>query len=247
MNPRLPLLLLGAALLLGASVDRPAKPKPLDPAEAAAKGRELVVSILSQRPADSFTNNGVLKIRDAKRNWTETPIQVDTVATPTNWMSIYTVGPTNGARESLVITHEPGGHTAYTIGNDAVIRTQAGNELMIPFAGSDFWLVDLGLEFFHWPDQRLLRNEISRSRACHVLESTNPQPAAGAYARVLSWIDDETSGIVHAEAYDSNNKLLKEFDPKDFKKVNGQWRLEEMQIENPQAKTRTRIEFNFDN
>ena len=49
---------------------------------------------------------------------------------------------------------------------------------MIPFAGSDFWIADLGLEFFHWPEQKVLKKEFRRNCSCVVLESTNPNPAA---------------------------------------------------------------------
>ena len=90
-----------------------------------------------------------------------------------------------------------------------------------------------------------------RGRACKVLESTNPDlsstnpfPPIG-YSRVVSWIDNESGGIVQAEAYDLNNKLLKEFAPKSFKKVNGQWELQEMEIRNVQAGSRTRLEFDL--
>ena len=117
---------------------------------------------------------------------------------------------------------------------------------MIPFAGSDFWIADLGLEFFHWPDQRMLYSEMRRSRSCRVLESINPKPAPGVYSRVVSWIDNESGGIVHADAYDSNGKVSKQFDPKDFKKVNGEWQLEGMEIYDRVADSRTRIEFNLD-
>jgi hypothetical protein len=246
MNPRLPLLL-GVALLLGASGPS-TKPKPLDPAEAALKGRALAADMIAQRPAQNFTNTGVLKIRDSKRRWTEMPMRITTLAGGTNWSVVYVAGSTTNSagQQTLTILHEGDGPAAYRTGAEFLARTAPGNELMVPFAGSDFWLVDLGLEFFHWPEQRLLRNELCRSRACHVLESVNPQPAPGAYARVVSWIDHESGGIVHAEAYDAKNKLLKEFDPKDFKKVDGQMQLEEMQIDNYQSNTRTRIEFIFD-
>ena len=105
--------------------------------------------------------------------------------------------------------------------------------------------VDLGLEFFHWPQQKILRKENKRSRGCMVLESTNPNPSANGYSRVVSWIDEESGGIVHAEAFDARNKLLKEFDPKSFKKVNGQWELQEMEIRNVQTGSRSRIEFDL--
>jgi hypothetical protein len=121
-----------------------------------------------------------------------------------------------------------------------------GDEAMIPFAGSDFWLADLGLEFFRWPNQRLLKKEMRRGQSCNVLESLNLKSGAGRYRRVVCWLDIETGGIVHAEAYDEQNKLLKEFDPKEFKKVDGRWELREMEIRNLKEKSSTRLEFNLD-
>ena len=118
---------------------------------------------------------------------------------------------------------------------------------MTPFAGSDFWLCDLGLEFFHWPDQKILPNptSLTRGRSYSLLESTNPDPGTNGYSRVRSWIDKETGGILKAEAYDARGKLLKEFSPKSFKKVNGQWQLQEMEIDNVQTGSRTRLEFDL--
>jgi hypothetical protein len=84
---------------------------------------------------------------------------------------------------------------------------------MKPFAGTDFWLADLGMEFLHWPSSALLRKEMRRGRSCKVLESTNPQLGKGAYGRVRSWIDSESAQLIRAEAYDSENRLLKEFSP----------------------------------
>jgi hypothetical protein len=86
---------------------------------------------------------------------------------------------------------------------------------------------------------------MSRGQSCKVLESINPKPVKGSYSRVVSWIDNDSDGIVHAEAYDFQNQLLKKFDPKDFKKVNGQWQLQEMEIDNRQTGSSTRIEFNL--
>jgi len=119
---------------------------------------------------------------------------------------------------------------------------------MVPFAGSDFWAADLGLEFLHWPQQRILRKQMRKGLVCDVLQSINPEPARGAYSRVLSWIAanrPEDIVIVHAEAFDTKDKLLKEFDPKKIEKVNGLWQLEEMEIRNRQTGSRTRIDFNL--
>jgi hypothetical protein len=114
-----------------------------------------------------------------------------------------------------------------------------------PFAGSDFSFADLGLEFFHWPEQHLIKKEMKRSRACNVLESVNPHPVPNGYSRVISWIDNESDGIVMADAYDAQGKLLKEFIPKKVKKIEGQWQLEEMEIDNDQAGSSTRVDFDL--
>jgi hypothetical protein len=85
---------------------------------------------------------------------------------------------------------------------------------------------------------------LKRGREYTLLESTNPYPFNG-YSRVLTWIDKESGGILEAEAYDSNGRLLKDFAPKSFKKVNGQWELQEMEIRNVQTGSRTRLEFDL--
>jgi YD repeat-containing protein len=123
--------------------------------------------------------------------------------------------------------------------------TATGQQLMMPFAGSDFAIADLGLEFFHWPEQDLTKKEMKRSRSCKVLESKNFHPTPGGYSRVVSWIDNESDGIVMAQAYDLQGKLLKQFIPKKVEKVNGQWQLQEMEIDNAQTGSSTRVDFDL--
>ena len=117
---------------------------------------------------------------------------------------------------------------------------------MTPFAGSDFWLCDLGLEFFHWPQQKVVKKEFHRQCACTVLESTNPNPAADAYSRVVCWIDNDSLGIVEAYAYDAKGKKLKNFYPKNLVKVNGQYQVETMIMENLQTGSKSTLEFDLD-
>ncbi len=242
-------LLLFCGVLLLAGFTEPSPPtKPLDPIEAARQGRELVAEILAQRPAQNFSSTGVLKIRAQKNQRSEIPVTFAVVLVETNavnWSSLYeTTGAKNPA--SLTIFHAQNQPGVYRLVAAGASQSLTNNQIMTPFAGSDFWLADLGLEFFHWPEQKLLKSEPRKTRRCRVLESINPQPATNAYSRVVSWIDDESRGILHAEAYDSQNKLLKEFDAKDFKKVQGEWQLEQMEIYNPQTDSRSQIKFNFD-
>jgi len=230
--------------------------------DAEIQGRQLAQQLCDGWP-DASTKTGVLQIRDPQRKSSEIPLKCAVMVTATNWRSFYGAKPTNQT-VALWVIHAPGQANEYfyhtnspgeipVLGDIPVLghlfrsHQVSGAELMTPFAGSDFWITDLGLEFFHWPAQKILKKEVKRSRGCTVLESTNPEPSPGGYSRVVSWIDSETLGIVQAEAYDTNGKLLKEFYPKDFKKVKGQWQVGSMDIDNVQTGSRTRMEFDLQN
>jgi outer membrane lipoprotein-sorting protein len=229
------------------------QPQALNPVEAEQQGHALVADLLAQRPEQNATNTGVMRIRDAKGSQREVPIRFEVVPKSSAWLNIYEASPVgNLPGEKLIILHCDAQPNQYSVSpvtpsRDAGSspRKLSGNETMAAFAGSDFWVADLGLEFLHWPKQLLLKKEMRRSRSCNVLESVNPQPIAGAYSRVRCWIDIENGGIVLAEAYDSQDKLLKEFAPKEIKKIQGEWQLEEMEIRNVQVGSRTRVTFNL--
>ena len=238
-----------------------------DEVTAMVQGRKLALRLLEQQPAESFTNTGVLKIRGANGHRSEIPVKCEVIVTATNWASIYMAFFTN-ATETLKIIHPldqpearlgdfPGGGkivgniedrigTAETMEHSypSTGRLRIANNLWAEsFAGSDFSVADLGLEFFHWPAQKILKKEFRRNCSCMVLESTNPNPATNGYSRVDSWIDEESGGIVMARAYDAQGRLLKEFYPKDVRKVKGQWQVESLEIDNVQTGSRTRLEF----
>jgi hypothetical protein len=222
--------------------------------DAQIQGRQLAQQLCEAQPAENFTNTGVLQIRDGKGKTSRIQIKFETIVTTTNWSSIYELSPrdfvtNNPVPIKLVVLHGSSSSNLYSLtfdfGGDPDRRwTKDRSDFVaaLPFAG-DFWVADLGLEFFHWPEQKILKHEMRRGRACKVLESANPSPSTNSYSRVVSWIDNESSGIVQAEAYDFKNQLLKEFTPKSFKKVNGQWEPQEMEIRNDQTGSRTRLEF----
>ncbi len=222
-------------------------PQTIDIPTARKLGSELVSELLTMRPTENTQTKGVLRII-ANRKTQQVPFTFSVTNGPANWTSTYEAKPTAGDPKPmrLVIQQALLSANKYTVSEaEKSETTPVGNETMIPFAGSDFWVADLGLEFLHWPEQRLTGTEMRRGQSCRVLESINPNPAAGAYRRVVSWIDIDSGGIVHADAYDHRDALLKQFDPKEFKKIEGQWQLAEMEIRNRQTGSRTRIEFDL--
>ena len=247
------LLLFCSSACFGQRQNEP-RPAPLDPLQAEQEARALVADMLAQRPEQNTTNTGQARIRDAAGNEREIPMRFEITATPTNWASVYETLPQAGGPggERLTVIHATGQPNQYLLasttgaGTNAAPRELTPAQTMIPFAGSDFWIADLGLEFLHWPRQRLLKKEMRHSKSCDVLESVNPHPVPGGYARVVSWIMiGDPHGIIHADAYDAQGQILKRFDPANVEKIQGEYQLEEIEMRNPKAGTRTWIKFNL--
>lgn len=213
-----------------------------DPIKAASAGRELAQQLCSLRPESPFTNTGKLFIRASRKQKWEVNYSCRVALTATNWTSYYSATRGTNALPGFSVAHRDGQPNIY---RDDAGQIFSGSQLDVAFAESDFWKSDLGLEFFHWPEQRVLKWEMKRSFGCKVLESKNPNPAGSGYSRVLSWIHEETGGLIQAEAYDRRGKLLKEFRPTETEKVNGRHELKEMEIENVQTGSTTRLEFDL--
>jgi hypothetical protein len=230
------------------------RPAQLDVAQAQRQGQLLVSDLLSQRPTVNSTNTGVVTIRAPDGQSQRVPVKFEILTTSTNWLALYEVTGSNSTSSArLIVIHTDARPNQYLLcrrlapgSTNEICRQLTGNQAAVPFAGSDFWITDLGLEFLHWPQQLLLKKELRKGQSCNVLESTNPDPAPGAYSRVVSWIGIETGGIIHADAYDDRNALLKQFDPKTLTKIQGEYQLSEMEIRNRQTGSRTRIEFNYE-
>ena len=213
-----------------------------DPATQRTEGQRIAAEARALAPKASSTNTAVLRLFTSSRKLrAEIPVTIRTTLADAQWHTDYVSG------DGLLfrVTRSPSAPSRYETGRENGALQPAGN-LLVPFAGSDFWLVDLGLDFFHWPEQRLLKKEMRRGESCYVLESTTPKPAPGGYSRVVSWLEQKTLGLVVAEAYDARGKLLKKFQPNAFKKVNGQWQLKEMEMVNEQTDTRTTLVFDVE-
>jgi outer membrane lipoprotein-sorting protein len=216
------------------------------------EGQALAAELRRQRPTENAELTGVLKIRDGASQRSELVIRFQVVVGDGFWKAVYQTlpGPRTEA-EKLIVIHAEGRPNQYLIASAEKSESQLpdlvpSSQSMKPFAGTDFWLADLGMEFLHWPEQRLVKKEMRRGRSCKVLESTNPQLAKGGYGRVRSWIDSESAQLIFAEVYDSENRLLKEFSVGSVKKVRGRWELKDMEIRNEQTDSLTRLVFDLD-
>jgi hypothetical protein len=218
------------------------------------EGQALVEELLSQVPPE-MEFSGLLKLRSGRGERSEIPVRYTVEIGENGWRGTYLTQPTlKIPAEQLVVVHRNGQpnqyiHTQLRAGGEGQSKTLVDVQAAIPFAGSDYWLTDLGLEFLHWPVQRLIRNAkitMRQTRPCKVLESVNPKPQNGGYTKVLSWIDNEYGVPIFAEAYGPDGKQFKIFSLKGFKKVNGQWQPKDMVIQNERTDSRTALEFKFE-
>jgi hypothetical protein len=212
-----------------------------------AEGAKLAAQLRASPPAEEINYRGRLNIRESSGRIVEVPFHFRGVVTPTNWLTIYSAEAVGtNAPQLLAVMHSPDKPNSYwgaTPGSPDSWQALPPPAATQPFAGSDFTLQDLGLEFLHWPTQRVLRTEMRKGRPCRVLQSSQPPTSTNGYGRVVSWVDVESGGLLIAEAYDPANRLLKEFSINKVTKVDGRWQVEKMEIRNPQARTRTQLDF----
>jgi hypothetical protein len=223
-----------------------------DAAQDVDDGRALAAELRATRPPASFTNRATLRIASPDGSVRRLPVTITTLAdADSEWRVIYAaqVG-LNVETLTLIrrLAQPPEFEFARAVTNTAapIPHLVSAEDTQQPFATSDFWLSDLGLEFLHWPSQRLIRKdkpEMRKGRPCRILESSNP--AAKNYTRVRSWVDLENKGVILAEAYDAAGKLMKRFSIGSVQKVDGAWQLKDMEMIDEVRGSETRLEFDL--
>ncbi|HYE32300.1 MAG TPA: outer membrane lipoprotein-sorting protein [Methylomirabilota bacterium] len=218
----------------------------------AGEGQRLMESLIGAPPSANSSLYGTFVIRDADDKRTEIPVRWLTQReTDTLWHDVFETKQVVGhPAQRFIVTHEAGKTNRYAL---AVANLQTGEfpkpsplareKLFSPFAGTDYWLADLGLDFYHWPAVRIVKTEMRKGRSCRVVECLNPKPTPGAYSRVLCWIDYESGGLVRAEAFDSNNQRLKEFSVRKVKRVDGRVQLREIEMRNVKTDSSSVLQF----
>lgn len=206
-------------------------------------GAQMALYMQALRPVNAVNGKGTLRIRPPRGGKRRTePVQFRTFSIGNALVNQYTV-----ATGTLTVRAQVGKDTEYQwVDSKQVSKKLSDTEAMTPFAGADFWIADLGLEMLRWPNQKVVERKLRRGELCSVLVSRPAKILPGGYSKVVSWVDEDSMGIVRAELFDADGKLLKIFEPKAFKKIDGQWHLKEMEMRNEQAGSRTAIVFELE-
>lgn len=218
-----------------------------------AAGRELAAALCSMRPVQDTDWRGTMKISGRTQKVAPVPVTCRTTSDDSTWSVTYVTGSTNGSlAEKLEIKFSTNAPPQYFYARAASpgeppgeLKPLAGAEADVPFGPSDFWLSDLGFEFYHWPDQNRLKGVMRRGRPCYVLECTNPHPAPAGYGRVDVWIEKESGAPLEADTYGADGKIFKHFELGSVRKVGDRYELQDLEIINRRTGSRTHLVFDL--
>ena len=237
------LVLLGLLFALSSSL----RADPIREGQALAKELRLVQLGIPGPITATF------KIRKRDGTRVEHDVQKHTEQFENGWRDLFQISKGSTAEsEWLWIKHSAGASPSYKLAVSRQLPTAPdafrnlnSEQAMASIGESDFWIVDLGLDFLHWPDQRIFQSKIKRRKgvACRLLESSRPTRSLSGYYKVRSWISIENGGIVYAEAFDINDRKIKVFEVAGVEKIEGVWYLKGLRIRNLRDKSMTVLEF----
>jgi hypothetical protein len=205
-------------------------------------GSQLARSIRELVPEKNMEIRATMEVivRERKRLNTDVVIQVEKLG-QAEWQTTYTAKRDEEISEYWRVSHGVGQLNRY----EKKSGLAKGAEIYYSFAGSSFFVADLGMDFLHWPTQVVLKIQRRKSRLCYVLESRNPKPAKGEYHRVVSWVDEKSGGILLADIYTGESKPVKRFAVKGLTKKDGQWQVDEMEMRDTKTGARSRLHFHL--
>jgi hypothetical protein len=218
--------------------------KVLPDAEAEGQGREWAVRLRSSAPEQASTNQAILRIR-GREGRKKVPVTVITRPGDDRWSVEYRVGSEGGAATTQVATihYRSQGPPTFEVQSEGPRAAgEAGptaGDLAI--GGSDFLLKELGMEFLHWPEQRILGRELSNGRWCQVLESRSGK--SGGTVSVRSWIDEKVGVVLSAEVYDARQVRIKHFSITQFREQADRWSCSVSMVDDQRG---TKTELSFD-
>jgi len=237
------LVLLGLLFALSSSL----RADPIREGQALAKELRLVQLGIPGPITATF------KIRKRDGTRVEHDVHKHTEQFENGWRDLFQISKGSTAEsEWLWIKHSAGASPSYKLAVSRQLPTAPdafrnlnSEQAMASIGESDFWIVDLGLDFLHWPDQRIFQSKIKRRKgvACRLLESSRPTRSLSGYYKVRSWISIENGGIVYAEAFDINDRKIKVFEVAGVEKIEGVWYLKGLRIRNLRDKSMTVLEF----
>ena len=244
----------GAVVLFLLALTGFSQPTAAPPADAAPapvpvpSAKDLLRDVVAQLPRDPLLIDGDIVVRkqhgvvarelkfDMTLNWGAEPA-----------MARYRIMDALGKDlEEMTFRRSAGvaPQVSYVIGGN---RMADPPSLAANIQSTDITWMDLSLSFLWWGNGTILRSERIRGRTCYVVEVPAPaspprvDAAAGAYAKVLLWIDADLHMMLQAEGYGRDGKALRTLWIKSLKKIKGRWMIKDLEVQETAAAHRTKM------
>jgi hypothetical protein len=235
-----PRLSLAACLVLLAAC-RPAVSAPTNTAPTAAVAElpspdELMASLLARLPSKPILITGDLVTTPASGEKSKLGIAI-LLCYPR--LARYTIRDAFGQTlEQLTVTRE-GGQTSLIYEKGDPATPAAAPVLGTRIQDTALSWMDLTLGFLWWNGGSIIGREENRNQLCYVLDRRAPSAERSSYASMRMWIDTRVSMLLQAEGYDKLGDCTRRLSVKSFKKINDDWMIKDLEVEDLPAGSRT--------
>jgi len=212
-----------------------------DPADPPLSADQLLQDVVTQLPSSPITVSGNLLVRrrrgmpvatylfELNANWGNTPPQ-----------ATYRIDDSFGQTlEQLTIIH--GRHNSYQYSIGDPLQPSTLKNLSAPIQQTDLSWTDLTLAFLWWTGGEIIGEESIRTFDCYIIKVNAPINSNSNYAIVKIWISKKSHLMLKAEGYNAKNKLARRLWIKSCKKVNDQWMVKDMEIQQYPKKQITKL------
>ncbi len=202
---------------------------------------QLLQDVVNQLPSDPITVSGNLLVRrrrgvpvatylfELKADWGKRPAQ-----------ATYRIDNSFGQPlEQLTITH--GLQNSYQYFSGDPLQTATLESLSASIQQTDLSWTDLTLTFLWWTGGEIIGEESIRTFDCYIIKVNAPPDSKSPYASVKIWISKKQHLMLKAEGYNHKNKLLRRLWIKSCKKINDEWMIKDMEIQQYPKKQITKL------
>jgi hypothetical protein len=232
-----------------------------DPNHPSLTADQLLANVVAQLPTKPINVSGELLVRRRRG----VPIASFGFTLDANWgakppRATYTIRDAFGrSLEQLTITH--GATTSYHHATGDPLKETQLSDLSLPIQKTDLSWVDLTLSFLWWPGGRLVGEESIRGFDCFIVEVNAPNPRTPEeegrtpdratieaspldscpYTKARLWISKKVNMMLQAEGYDAEGDLERKLWVRNFKKINEQWMIKDMEVQHYPMVHRTKL------
>lgn len=189
---------------------------------------ELMANLLARLPSKPITLTG--ELITTPENGDKSKLNV-IIQLRYPEAATYTICDTFGRTlEQLTVKRDKGLTSyRYLVGDPLSSTSAPPQEARIQ--GTALCWMDLTLGFLWWNGGKIIGRVEARGQPCYLLDRRAPPEDPTPYARVQLWVDTRISMLIQADGYDKFENLFRRLSIKSFKKINHEWMVKDLEVE----------------